>query len=59
MEVHQFGTLHRALPRRAEVVPLARAEHQPAALRAPPGQDGIGSTVQGHLTPLAALRDVE
>ena len=47
VEVHKVGTVHRALPNRAEVVPLARAEH------------GVGRAIQRHLPPLAAFRDDE
>jgi hypothetical protein len=41
------------------VVPAPRPEDQAAALRAAACKHGVGAAVQGHLTPLAAFRNVE
>jgi hypothetical protein len=41
------------------VVPAPRPEDQAAALRAAVCKQGVGAAVQGHLTPLAAFRNVE
>jgi hypothetical protein len=58
VEVDQPGAIDRTLPGRAEVVALSCAEHETAVLGSAPGEDGISTAVQRHLTPLAALRNV-
>src|SRR5262245_17832458 len=59
VEVDQPGAIDRTLPGRAEVVPLSCAEHETTVLRTAPSQDGVRPAAKRHLTPLAALRNVE
>src|SRR5881409_2771358 len=59
MEVDQLRAFDGTFPSGAEVVPGARAEHQPAVLWTTSCEHGVRATVKRDLPALVVLGDVE